>query len=898
MIVIWRRILDFIVGLFLGRRFIVMSAIRYFISNRTALRELLNRKKAIADFGADAGFIKNLMKDPAAFDNIIQTIAANPQALRTLLMHQDTVKRMPAQAEFIATIAANDKILKRIVASPEFVAGLTAVGEDADRTVLARLMQTPAVFEDIAASFERNPEALSRLLRLPGAVNRMAGQAEFLGNLAADPKVARRLASDPKFQAGLAGEDPADRTTPLARLLKSSQVFEGLTAFLSRNPEALSRLLRDPAVTEKLAAQDEFLGALLSHPKAVERIVSDDRLARALVHQPEKDAKADLPVARLVRDSSVFDAISAIIARNPEAMATLLRQPRALAGLPAQAEFLDNLAGSGLLLQRLFANPRLAETLARPPANGNDPIVSLLSTPSTFARVARIVTDEPFVETLLGNAELMARLTQRDAFTDYACGDVRLIGRLGARPAFVRGLVGRLDDNPVVDAFAAHTPFVVAALTRAMPRLITPPVELAARIGQFIDLLIDRRLGALGTETSLRLLERHPDLFRRSLAEPRMRDVVTEAALGHGFTDLFTAVLVRAESGGDAGARALAALRQAFAAPAFQRHLAADAEFRSGLMRLVLATLRDVGADPVTGLVAPLAAEVSRDPAALAACVVDITDADARARFLRAAETGRRLAEAAVWLDPAALAEGRAFLARPGADIDFARAFAALAPGGTLRLRAGTLRLAGEAGADALFRELFLDETLHFDEGPAPRIIDGACGSGLSLGYFKALHPDATIIAFEKDMALLDAARANITRLRLKGIDLRAGVIADRAGPRRTLSGGAATGHALGELLDSPVDLLRLEAETGGFDALVGLGDRIRAIRLLHCAFRGDDMRAQARLTDLLTHLVGNGFEFRIRSDSGCDADEARRPFDRLGRPVTYTIVARNRRPE
>lgn len=731
-----KTILDWVVDKLLRRRFIVMAVIRHFVGNRESLRELITRRKAVADFGSDPEFMTNLLQNPDAFDNVVAFVASNPEALHALLMSPEILRSLGAQAEFVDMLSADERVLGRIVTGTTFMAGLVAEGPDANDGLLARMLREPPV-------------------------------------------------------------------------------FEAVLSFFARNPEALTLLLEAPATLTALSAQ----GGILRH-----------------------------------------------------------------------------IAGTPTLMRHVMASPALAETLTVPPADGDDPLGLLLAHPSTLRRVLDLVVgDDVRRDALMSRPDLVPRLATHDRVISHICADDTLVERVAVGASdFARHLLARDDAAEIVAALATDLAFVAALLARALPRLAAPPPDVSPGLEATLDTLGDLRLAAGGAEPSIRLLARHPNVAREVLADLRLRDAVADAALRDGIANLFAQTLTRPSDGADVPARALSALGAILATPAFVRALAGDEAFRGDLLRLLLGTLRDVGADPVADLIGPLAEVVASDRTALAVCVADLPTAADRERFLRAAEAGRRMAEAKAWLDPSAAEAGRRFLARPNVAIDFDRLFAALSAEGAVSLRDGGLRVAGGVAAGADFRDLFLDELLHVEAGAAAHVVDGACGSGLSLGYLKARHPEASIIAFEPNPALFEIAAANVARLGCSGIDLRDGGLAATNATVTAPSGATVTTWALADLLVRPIDLLRLGPDDAALVALLGVGERIRAVRHLVCALPGGDVAAQARLTDLLVLLGDNGFEFHVHRHD----DDGRRPLAHFGRPIAYSVAARNRRPE
>jgi FkbM family methyltransferase len=65
-----------------------------------------------------------------------------------------------------------------------------------------------------------------------------------------------------------------------------------------------------------------------------------------------------------------------------------------------------------------------------------------------------------------------------------------------------------------------------------------------------------------------------------------------------------------------------------------------------------------------------------------------------------------------------------------------------------------------------MYNEIFVKEIYKFPcRAPKPLVIDCGANIGLSIIYFKRLHPDATVIAFEPDSQAFAALQRNVARL-------------------------------------------------------------------------------------------------------------------------------------
>lgn len=815
-----RKGLDWIVGLLLRNRAIVMSVIRQLVGNSESLRELMNRKKAIADFGSDPTFISNLLKEAKAFDQIADAIAGNPEALQKLLNRPDTLKHIGAQAAFIDAIAADDRVVTRLVAGRGFVAGLTRMAEKETNTPIARLMRTPEVFEAVVGFLTRSQETLIHVLMSPAVSKAVPGQAEFISVLAGNPKVIPRIVVDKGFCDGLLFADPEQQTpSQLSRLLNVPAIFEATLAHIVDNPEFLSRLLTSPNVLARLDAHPEFLRLFGSRPLLLRRLLESPQAAATLSEAGDEDATATV----------------------------------------------DRLAALPIVVNRA---------------------------------VAHAVTDEVRFDALLRGSVLLSALARRSDVVMRLLELDGVFGRMAAKPEFMSLLEREAAGDRVVANFASDTYFVVRLMQRAWPRLLDPPADLAARAHEILASLFEHRLTEGGWEALAELVLRRPVLLRRLFADPRLRDRVAEASIEEGFGSVFALHLANPAMGLDVGARALRLLGDAFAQPAFLRALARDDGFRLEFERLAFRLVRDVDGDLLHDLSGDLAEEATRSPGSVVGWMLELPGPAERRRLENAVDVGRDVAAIAEWVEPEAFERGRSLIVRPRSEVDFGRFVGSLVRDGRLALRGARFEVcATTAALEETFVDLFLEETCHLDE-EVRDIIDGAAGSGLSPWYLKTRHPGARIRAFEPDPDRHAAARANLAGLDLAGVELRNAVLGGENGRSQIRVGGGTSVEvdrvALADLVDGPIDLVRLTGEGPTFDAILGLGDELRNIHYLHVTVDGRGLGSQARLGELIAHLTGHGFEFHLRRVETADVRSAARPLTAFGRAVTYAVAARN----
>ena len=194
-----------------------------------------------------------------------------------------------------------------------------------------------------------------------------------------------------------------------------------------------------------------------------------------------------------------------------------------------------------------------------------------------------------------------------------------------------------------------------------------------------------------------------------------------------------------------------------------------------------------------------------------------------------------------------------------------------------------------------LFKDVFVSNEYFFEStNPRPVILDCGSNIGMSVLYFKFIHPGARITAFEPDPAAFSCLQKNIANNRLenvqafqKAVARNAGPIeffddpalpgspimsirADRGGPRRRVFDGV----TLSTYVAEDIDMLKLDVEGAEIDVLENLAEtgalqRIRrmAIEYHHHMSPGDD-----RLATALGILEAGGFRYQL----GCTDPDPR----------------------
>jgi FkbM family methyltransferase len=192
--------------------------------------------------------------------------------------------------------------------------------------------------------------------------------------------------------------------------------------------------------------------------------------------------------------------------------------------------------------------------------------------------------------------------------------------------------------------------------------------------------------------------------------------------------------------------------------------------------------------------------------------------------------------------------------------------------------------------------EIFVNDLYRFQTpAAAPVILDCGSNIGLSVLFFKSLHPDARITAFEPSARSFDLLSRNCRENGLAGVSLqncalvrapttvdffvsdtrpaslRASVFQERAARQRQ----AVAGKRLSEFIEEPVDFLKMDiegAEEQVFADLAATG-RIALIDQMVVEYHHQISQTQKGLATFLGILEQANFRYRIDTRSDPRAD-------------------------
>jgi FkbM family methyltransferase len=186
-----------------------------------------------------------------------------------------------------------------------------------------------------------------------------------------------------------------------------------------------------------------------------------------------------------------------------------------------------------------------------------------------------------------------------------------------------------------------------------------------------------------------------------------------------------------------------------------------------------------------------------------------------------------------------------------------------------------------------LFEEIFLGLSYHVElERPAPVIVDGGANIGMSVAFFKTLHPDARITAFEPEPDAYSCVSRLAELNGLDGIEVRQEALAGEAGNlpfhlepgrpgslvaslkerRAEMATVTVPAVRLSDRIEDDVDLLKLDvegAEEGVIRDLHGTG-KLRSVGRIVMEVHHHIDPEEDRLSAILAMLEEAGFGYQI----------------------------------
>ena len=175
--------------------------------------------------------------------------------------------------------------------------------------------------------------------------------------------------------------------------------------------------------------------------------------------------------------------------------------------------------------------------------------------------------------------------------------------------------------------------------------------------------------------------------------------------------------------------------------------------------------------------------------------------------------------------------------------------------------------------------EIFLEEIYKQEfERPDPYIIDCGANIGLSVIYMKTLYPHAEIVAFEPDETNYSYLVKNIKSFGFSNVEMHNEAIwtantflnfqSEGSLASRITEGGDRSirvkATRLYDLLDRPVDFLKIDIEGAEYAVFKDIKDRLGSVNHIFLEYHGK-FDQNYELEEMLNILTANGFKFYIK---------------------------------
>jgi FkbM family methyltransferase len=189
-----------------------------------------------------------------------------------------------------------------------------------------------------------------------------------------------------------------------------------------------------------------------------------------------------------------------------------------------------------------------------------------------------------------------------------------------------------------------------------------------------------------------------------------------------------------------------------------------------------------------------------------------------------------------------------------------------------------------------------------------PYIIDCGANVGTSVIWFRRNYPDARILAFEADPQIHATLASNCQATGLDGVDLRQQAVWTEEGFLDFAGDGNDGGHLvtpgddgaattarvptvrLRDLLDEPVDMLKIDIEGAEGDVLLDCADRLHNVRNACVEYHSFRERPQV-LPEILAAFRDAGLRFHVLAE-GYSARPLVAPVDVAGMDNQLNLFA------
>jgi FkbM family methyltransferase len=223
----------------------------------------------------------------------------------------------------------------------------------------------------------------------------------------------------------------------------------------------------------------------------------------------------------------------------------------------------------------------------------------------------------------------------------------------------------------------------------------------------------------------------------------------------------------------------------------------------------------------------------------------------------------------------------------------------------TIELLGRPFRIADARSFFFSYREIFVEQIYRFNTAtPSPRIIDCGSNYGTSILYFNSIYPHARITGIEADAQIYRLLVANCSHIE---VDMRNVAVSHDNTPVKFFSEGSDGGRAaheiaqpkavtevaavtLDELIDGPVDFLKIDIEGSEGDAIEAC-TRLAMVEQLFIEYHSFKESPQT-LGRMLNKLTAEGFRYYIHHQF-CSPTPLTREKLQLGMDLQLNIFAK-----
>ncbi len=850
------------------------------------------QRHLLGDEALAGAYLKLLLVRPGA----LSAVLAHPVFAEGIWKHPKALAGLLGDDRFLAHLLANKPALAALARRPEFAA---ALADDAgfvaaiidgplapqlileNRQLLSGLLADDAALDLAQVALLNSETRLRSVLAQPAAGRQLAHDPKLLGLLLQLPELSQRIIVDAGVQAGVlrhAGflKRLGQETETLAQVLTTHSLLRILkeTPELSRGLLEEGGLLKDAQLRGQLLASDVMLACI--------------------------DRNVDFQRALLLKTG-----IGRLVPAIPELAARISHDPR----------FVEQLTGDESFIVRFIADEKVHHKIA-----GNDALASSIIMKrlgldrGLWKRVLKSLdhdqlvdwlrADEPLMARLLGDPAVTERLARDESFIVRFIADKRIHHKIAGNDALAASIImerlGRvdglwkrvlksLDRKQLADWLRADEPL--------MARLLDDPAvtERLARDESFIVRFIGNERvhqkiagnDALAASIIMKRLGQDPDLWKRVLKsldrEQLAGHLSRDAALLDGL--LHDPILIERLAGDESfvipfisheRVHRKIANNDALSASILGRRLGGDDALWRRLAR-ERPFLEGLAARPQVCLSALVESGGIDQPAIRRA-------GDARIRY------GELLDRLAPWFLPLDPVDPRRRqvereLTEP-AKVPEA-VCSVITRGRHALLGEGQVEYTDRHSLWTQINEIFLDEDYYFETGrERPVILDCGAHIGLATHYFKRLHPQARVVAFEPAPDTFQMLSRNIHALGLEGVQLHQVALGGADGvadfhlsrdypmansltTRRhqfgdTLETVQVEVRRLSSFLDGPVDFLKLDIEGSEQEVLAECGDALRRVHHLFIEIHLGEPGQGDRLLAILALLEQQGFTCQI----------------------------------